>query len=57
MLELWGMWSISLLPSLTGPLSPVLIAADSLQSMNQIELFDIETVYKQITYAKVNHWE
>ena len=38
MLELWGMQSTSLLPSLPGPLWPGVVAPDRAQSMDQIEL-------------------
>ena len=41
MLELWGMQSAHLLPSLMGPLWPAEVAADRVLSMGQIELFDI----------------
>ena len=38
MLELWRMWSTPELPSLSGPLTPGLIAPDRVVSMGQIEL-------------------
>ena len=38
MLELWGMWSTHLLPSLAGPLKPGVIAPDRILSTGQIEL-------------------
>ena len=38
MLELWGMWSTSSLPSLPGPLWPGVVAPDRVLSMGQIEL-------------------
>ena len=38
MLELWGMQSTSLLPSLPGPLWPGVVAPDRVLSMGQIEL-------------------
>ena len=38
MLELWGMWSNSLLTSLLGPLWPGVVASDRVLSMDQIEL-------------------
>ena len=41
MLELWGMWSTSSLPSLIGPLCLGMVAPDRVLSMGQIELFDI----------------
>ena len=41
MLELWGMQSIPSLPSRPGSLRSGVVAPDSVQSMGQIELFDI----------------
>ena len=38
MLELWGMWSTSSLPSLPGPLSSGEVAPDRVLSMGQIEI-------------------
>ena len=38
MLELWGMRSTPLLPSLPGPFWPGVVAPDRVQSMGQIEL-------------------
>ena len=38
MLELWGMWSTYLLPSLLGPFWPGMVAPDRVLSMDQIEL-------------------
>ena len=38
MLELWGMWSTPLLPTLPGPLWPGVVASDKVLSMGQIEL-------------------
>ena len=38
MLKLWGMWSTQSLPSLPGPLWPVVVAPDRALSMGQIEL-------------------
>ena len=40
-LEFWGMWNTTLLPSLPGPLWPGVVAPDRVLSMGQIELFDI----------------
>ena len=54
MLELWGMWSTLSLPLLIGPLWPGIVTSERVRSMGQIELFDIQTVRKQITYAKLN---
>ena len=41
MVELRGIWSTPLLPSLPGPLKPGVVAPDRVLSMGQIELFDI----------------
>ena len=41
MLEFWGMWSVSSLPSLPGPFRPEILAPHRVISMDQIELFDI----------------
>ena len=38
MLELWGKWSTTSLPSLPGPLWPGVVAHDRVLSMGQIEL-------------------
>ena len=46
MLELWGMQSTPSLPSLPGSLWPGVVAPD--KSMGQIELFDIQTLCKQM---------
>ena len=43
MLEQWGIWSTSSLPSLSDPLWSV--ALDRVLAMGQRELFDIQTVY------------
>ena len=40
MLDFWRMESTSLLPSLSGPLWPGLVAPDRVLSMGQIELID-----------------
>ena len=40
MLELWVMWSTPSLPSLPGPLWPVVVEPDKVQSMGQIKLLD-----------------
>ena len=54
MLELWGMQSTPSVPSLPGPLWPKVVARDRVLFMGQIELFDIQTECKQMTYAKLN---
>ena len=57
MLQLWGMLSTPSLPLLPGPLWPGVVAPDKVLSIGQIELFDIETEYKQMTYAKLNSFK
>ena len=42
------------LSSLPGPLWSGMIAPDNVLSMSQLELFDIQTESKQMTYAKLN---
>ena len=54
MLELWGMQSIPSLPSLPGPFKPGVVAPNRILSMGQIELFDIQTECKQMSYVKIN---
>ena len=54
MVEIWGMWSTPLLPLLRGPLWPEAVAPDRVLFMGQIELFDIQTVRKQMTYSILN---
>ena len=41
MLELWGMWTTPSLLLLQGPLGPRVVAPDRVQSIGQIELFNI----------------
>ena len=69
-LELWITWSKPSFPSLTDPLCPRVVAPDRVLSMDQIELFEIYSVCKQITlnwivrnrtfwpfnYASTNGW-
>ena len=50
-LEIWGMWSTPSLPLFPGLLLPGVVGPDRVLSMNQIELFDIQTMCKQMTYA------
>ena len=54
MLELWGMRRTPTLLLLPGPLWPRVVAPDRVLSISQIELFDILTECKQMTYAKLN---
>ena len=54
MLELWGMQSTPLLPSLPGQLSSGVISLDNVLSIGQIELFGIQTECKEIIFAKLN---
>ena len=53
-LEFWGMRSTPLLPLHLDPFSPRMVAPVKVLSKNQIELLDIKTESKQITYAKLN---
>ena len=39
MLELWGMQSTPLLPSLPGPLCPEVVVPDKVLSIGQMELY------------------
>ena len=55
MLEFWGVQSNLLLPSLPGPLLPRVVAHDSVLSIGQIELFDISTESKHMSFAKLNY--
>ena len=48
------MQNTSSLPSLLGPLWPGVLTPDRVLSMGQIELVDIWTVCKQMTYAKLS---
>ena len=59
MLEFWGMWSTSSLPSLPGPLWPGVVAPDRALSMGQIELnrgFEslLFVVFKLRIYTQLN---
>ena len=65
MLELWGMWSTSSLPTLSGPLWPGVVAPDRVLAMGQIELNCVlmlnwiaqnrtVSTFKLRTYAKLN---
>ena len=54
MLELWGMQSTPWLPSLPGPLWLGGVESDSVLSMDQIELFDILTVYFMLNWIVWN---
>ena len=53
MLELWGKRSTHSLPSFLGSLWPRVVALDRVLSMGQIELYDIKTECKQMTYVKL----
>ena len=52
MLEIWGIQSFPLLPLLLGSLWPRVVVPGRVLSMSQIELFGIQTDYKQMIYAK-----
>ena len=54
MLKLWETWSTPSLPLIPGLLWPGVVAPDRILSMGQIELFDIPTECRQMTYAKLN---
>ena len=54
MLKLWVMRSIPSLSSLPSQLWPRVVASERVPSMGQIELFDINSVCKQMTYAKTS---
>ena len=54
MLELWGMRSNPALLLFQGSLWLGMVEPDKVLSMNQIEMFDIYTVCKQMPYAKLN---
>ena len=53
-LELWEMRSTPSLTSLPGLLWPVKVTPDSILSIAQIKLFDIQTECKRMIYAKLN---
>ena len=53
-LEIWGMRCTPSLQSLLGLLWRRLVTPERVLSMRQIELLDIKTVSKQMTYAKLN---
>ena len=53
MLEPWWKWSTLSLPLLPGPLWSGMVEADRILSMGQIELFDIQTVCKQMTCVEL----
>ena len=52
--EIWGMRITHSLLSLPGPLCPGVVAAHRILSTDQIELFDIYSECKQMTYAELN---
>ena len=54
MLNLWEVQSAPSLPSLPGPLWLAVVVPERVLFMGQIELFDIKTIFKQMTYAKLN---
>ena len=53
-LVLSGMWSIPSLPLLQDLFCPGVVTPDRVVFMGQVELFDIQTVCKQIIYAELN---
>ena len=50
MLKLWGVRSTPSLPLLLGSLWPGVVTPDRVLSIGQIELFDFQTVCKQMDY-------
>ena len=59
MLELWGMRSTLLLPSLSGPLWPEMVAPVRIPSMGQIELkrvFMLNWIVCNITVYMSKNW-
>ena len=55
MLKLWRKQRNPPLLSIQGPFWPEVVAPDKVLSMGQIELFDIQTKCKQMTYGKLNY--
>ena len=53
-LELWGMWITPSLALLPGPLWLRVVVPVRVPSMDQIELFNHLTVWKQMTDVKLN---
>ena len=53
-LDILRMWRTPSLSFLPGPLRPGVVAPDRVQSMSQIELFGIKTVFKQMTCIILN---
>ena len=54
MQELWEMQSTASLLLFPGQIRPKLVAPERVFFKGQIELFDIQTVCKQMIYAKLN---
>ena len=54
MLDLQGMQSTPSLPSFPSPIWLGVVAPDRVLSMGQIQLFEIQTMCKQMTNAKLN---
>ena len=52
-MEIWGIWNILSLSLLLGPLWLRVVSLDRVLSMGQIDLFNIQTVCKQMTYAEL----
>ena len=50
MLELWGMWGITLLPSLPGPLGPGVVAPDKgpIYGLNRAKWWLVITVFMHL---------
>ena len=54
MLKCWEMQSTLSLLSLPCSLSLIVVTPDTVLSMGKMKLFDIQTVYKQMTRDKLN---
>ena len=52
-LDIWGILSTPSLPLLPDPLWPGVVAPESVQSVGQIERFNIQTLCKQMTSAEL----
>ena len=57
MLELWETRSTLSLPLLSGSLRPEMVAPDRVPSLDQIELFDIQTECKKNDLCKIDWLE
>ena len=53
-LDIWGMYSIPLLPLLSGPLCPGMVEPDEVISMGQIAQLNFKAVLSQTTLFSVS---